>query len=153
MSLSWMESVPYWLKQHERTSSLNTFIQIFVIFFFIYFPLIKASTLDNNIVSLLDFCFFFWTPSYRYLFFSLSLSLSHPFCYSSFSSFSLSSMLLFTLSFSPVHSFTHLLTRLFSHLFSHSLSLSLSKNISWWTTVLLFFMHYLIPTFSTILRS
>lgn len=53
-SLSWMESVPYWLKQHERHELLEH-VYTNLRLFFTYFPFIKASTLDNNIVSLLDF--------------------------------------------------------------------------------------------------
>lgn len=61
-SLSWMESVPYWLKQHETPRAPWTRLyksSYFIFFFFIYLPFIKASTLDNNIVSLLDFWLLF----------------------------------------------------------------------------------------------
>lgn len=91
-SLSWMESVPYWLKQHERTSSfVNTrlYKSSFFFSFYLFSFLFKASTLDNNIVSLLDFWFFFLNTELpltllalflsfaRSLPFSLSLSHSH----------------------------------------------------------------------------
>lgn len=110
-SSSWMESVPYWLKQHERHELLEhvyTNLHIFsLFFFFIYSPFIKASTLDNNIVSLLDFWlffffFFFWTPSYPSRTHSLPLNRSRSHTHSRmmhsfFFSFSFSLSLSFSL--------------------------------------------------------
>lgn len=100
------------------TSFLNTFIQIFV-FFFTYFPFIKASTLDNNIVSLLDFWLFFWTPSYRYTSHSLPLSRSRLLTH------------LYIHTCIRIHSFS--LSLSLSSVLSPSLSLSFLKNISWCT--------------------
>lgn len=137
-SLSWMESVPYWLKQHERHELLEH-VYTNLRLFFTYFPFIKASTLNNNIVSLLDFWlfFFFLTPSYRYTSHSHSLPLSR--------------------SFSLAHAFTHHASDIRSFLFLFlflSLSFSLEKYFVVHDRPV--FMHYLIPTFqynSTILIS
>lgn len=83
-----------------NVSSLNTFIQIFV-FFFTYFPFIKALTLDNNIVSLLDFWLYFF--EHRATATPLALILS------------------FFLALFPLHIYAHMHTRT---LISLSLSLS-----------------------------
>jgi len=131
-SLSWMESVPYWLKQHERfTSSLNTFSFFTNPRLFIYFSFIKASTLDSNIVSLLDFWlfFFFWTPSYRYVSLSFSLFLSFILSLTRYTHTHTHTQYTYT----HTHAYTHTHTYRQTDRHSFPFFRSLLKNISWCT--------------------